>query len=294
MKLSDYFRKPDMARDGEFITLGHAGSQAKGTLAYCGDVFYLEIANRNENVSCIITTPDSAKRVEGHKGLVHSPDPRNTFYRLHNWMMENNAYQLKIEYGIGNGCNIHPSAQVSRETKIGDHVTIGENAVIKEGVVIGDNTLIDAGAVIGCEGILYIAEGGNNIFVKHAGGVKIGRSVTVLSNAVIARSIHDSLFTDIGENTIIGITSNIGHEAQIGRNCVILGNCVIARMAEIGEGVWIGSSSFVREYVKIGRFAKVMAGSIVIKNVEEKQTVSGNFAVDHKISLMQYKKRQRV
>ncbi len=293
MKLSDYFEKADIATNGEFLTLGHAGSQAKGTLVYCDTIFYLEIAKRNENVSCIITTNDLASKVGGAKGLVCSPNPRNAFYRFHNWLVENNGYRLEIEYGIGSNCHIHPSAQVSKRTSIGNHVTVAENAVIKDGVAIGDHTFIDAGAVIGGDGILYITEGGNNIFVKHAGGVQIGRSVSVLSNAVIARSIHNSRLTTIGENTIVGITSNIGHEAQIGRNCVISGNCVIARMTEISEGAWIGTSSFIREYVKIGRFAKVMAGSVVVKDVEEKQEVSGNFAIDHKTNLMQYLKRQR-
>jgi UDP-3-O-[3-hydroxymyristoyl] glucosamine N-acyltransferase len=107
------------------------------------------------------------------------------------------------------------------------------------------------------------------------------------------RSIHDSLLTTIGDHTIIGIASNIGHEAQIGRNCVISGNCVIARRARIEEGAWIGTSSFVREYVKIGKFAKVMAGSVVIQDVGEKQSVSGNFAIDHRVNAMEYLKRRK-
>ncbi|MDD5171008.1 MAG: DapH/DapD/GlmU-related protein, partial [Syntrophales bacterium] len=109
---------------------------------------------------------------------------------------------------------------------------------------------------------------------------------------VFVRSIHPTLFTTIGDHAIIGIASNIGHEAQIGKNCVVSNNCVIARMARIEEGAWIGTSSFIREYIRIGRSAKVMAGSIVIRDVANGQSVSGNFAVDHRLNAMEYLRRQ--
>ena len=64
-------------------------------------------------------------------------------------------------------------------------------------------------------------------------------------------------------------------------------------MAQIEEGAWIGTASFVREYVKIGRFAKVMAGSVVIRDVGESMSVSGNFAIDHRINAMEYLKRHK-
>jgi len=293
MRLSDYFEKTDIRREGEFLTLGHAGSLVKDTLAYCDTLFYLKTVMQNENISCIITTSELAEEEKVSKGCVLSADPRSAFYRLHNRLVEHHAYALAIEYGMGMNCQIHKSTRISKRTRVGDRVTIGEYAVIKDEVIIGDGTFIDAGAVIGCEGILYMKEGGNNLFVRHAGGVRIGKDVTILSQAVIVRSIHDSLLTTIGDHAIIGIASNIGHEAQIGRNCVVSGNCVIARMAQIEEGAWIGTASFVREYVKIGRFAKVMAGSVVIRDVGESMSVSGNFAIDHRINAMEYLKRHK-
>jgi len=293
MRLSDFFEKINILREGEFITLGHARSHVKGTLAYCDTIFYLKIAEQNENISCIITTKELADEENFSQGCVLSDNPRNAFYRLHNRLVENHAYPLKIEYGMGMNCHIHASAQISKRTRIGDRVTIGEYVVIKDEVIVGDGTSIDAGVVVGCEGILYMQEEGGNIFVKHAGGVRIGKDVHVLSHAIIVRSIHDNPLTTIGDHTIIGITSIIGHEAQIGRNCIISGNCMIARMAQIEEGAWIGTSSFIREYVKIGKFAKVMAGSVVIQDVCERQAVSGNFAIDHRINAMEYLNRKR-
>ena len=288
MKLSDFHQYIDIVRDGEFDTLGYVDSTTNCTAAYCDTVHYLEKANQNDNITSLITTKSLAKRTVPKKGLAISPNPRVAFYRLHEWMLLNSHYSLGFEYGIGKDCTIHPSAIVSKRTKIGNNVTIAENVVIKDEVVIGDNTAIDAGAVIGCDGLLYMIEDKKKKFIRHGGGIKIGKDVTILSNAVIVKSIHNTLLTNIGDNVIIGISSNIGHEAQIESNCAISNNCVIARRAKICEGAWIGPSSVIREHVRIGRFAHVKLGSIVVKDVKDHQSVSGNFALDHKTNLLYY------
>ena len=160
-------------------------------------------------------------------------------------------------------------------------------------MIIGDNTFIDAGAVIGCEGLLHMTENGNQVIVRHAGGVNIGQNVVILSNAVIARSIHETLFTNIGDYSLIGIATTIGHEVQIGKNCVVAGNCVIARRATLEDGVRIASSVVVREYLHLCRNAQVKAGSVVVEDVRENDVVSGNFAVSHQKHLMEFLKSKQ-
>jgi UDP-3-O-[3-hydroxymyristoyl] glucosamine N-acyltransferase len=281
MMLSAYYSENNVLRDGEFITLGYVDSPIKGTLTYCDNILYLEKAKKNINANCIITTHDLAKHEMPDKGVLISPNPRNTFYKLHQLLLQKGNYGLTLEYGIGNNCSIHPSAIVSSRARIGNNVTIAANVIIKDGVSIDDNTFIDAGVVIGCEGLLYTFDEEKIVFIKHAGGVKVGRNVTILSHAIIAKSVHDSLLTVIGDNSIIGISTNVGHEAQIGNNCVISSNCVIARRARLRDGARIGPSSTIREHVKIGKHAQVKLGSIVVENVKEKETVSGYFALNH-------------
>ena len=208
--------------------------------------------------------------------------------------MESPDYGLKLEYGTGRQCTIHPSAIVSPRSRIGNNVHIGANVVIKDEVSIGDNTFIDAGAIIGCEGLLYIMDEKRVVFIKHAGGVKIGNNVTILSQAVIAKSVHASFLTLIGDNSIIGISTNIGHEAQIGNNCVISSKCVIARRAKIGEGARIGPSATIREHVRIGPNAQVKLGSVVIEDVKANGSVSGAFALNHTTNLRQHYRLKRI
>ena len=293
MKLSDFYDDESLIRDSGFSLLGNVDSGKKDTLVYCDIFAYVVRAMQNENVSGVITTGELADHVDATKGLIISSNPRNEFLKLHNKLVEKDLIRLEIDYGVGEGCSIHPSAIISNRCKIGTNVIINENVVIKDNVMIGDNTFIDVGAIIGCEGLLGIIDNGNIIFVKHAGGVKIGSNVTILSNAVIARSVNDACFTEIGDYTIIGIATTIGHEARIGAQCVISGNCVIARRVCVNDGARIESSVVVREHVIIGTGAQVKAGSIVVKDVGNNKAVSGNFAMEHNKHLRQYIRRSK-
>lgn len=288
MKLSSYFKANEIHADGDFSSLGYVDSSEKGTLAYCDTVYYLKKANANPNITCIITIKDIATRIEPQKGIVACDKPRISFYKLHNSMIAKALPKVLPEYGRGRHCRIHPTAIISPRTKIGDHVTIAENVIIKDEVEISDYAFIDANTVIGSEGLLYFLESGEVHFIQHAGGVRIGHRVTILSGAVIVKSVHGSLLTNIGDHSIIGVSTNIGHEAQIGKNCVISSNCVIARRVKVSDDVRIGPSAVIREHVKLNENARVKLGSTVIEDVGVNQSVSGSFAVAHKISLKAY------
>lgn len=288
MKLSNYFKANEILVNGDFTSLGYVDSSKKGTLAYCDTVYYLKKANMNPNITCIITTKDLSGEIMPPKGIIASDTPRILFYKLHNSIMTKELPKVLPEYGRGRHCRIHPTAIISPRTKIGDHVTIAENVIIKDEVEIGDYAFIDANTVVGSEGLLYFNEGDEVHFVRHAGGVRIGRRVTILSGAIIVKSIHDTLLTTIGDCSIIGVSTNIGHEAQIGKNCVISSNCVIARRANVNDGVQIGPLSVIREHVTLHKNARVKLGSAVIEDVSANQSVSGSFAVNHKTSLRAY------
>lgn len=292
MKLSRFYKKDEFVSDGEFSKLGYVDSNVEGTLAYCDTIHYLKKAIANSNITCIITTPELVGLTNPNLGIVSTGNPRTSFYKLHNKLISNGVPKVLPLYGTGTSCKIHPSAIISPRSRIGNHVTISENVVIKDEVEIGDYSFIDANSVIGAEGLLYFTDEGNVIFVRHAGGVKIGNHVTILSNAVVVKSIHETLLTTIGNRSIIGISTNIGHEAEIGNNCVLSSNCVVARRAVLEDGVRLGPSATIREHVVISANAHIRLGSTVIESVEENQSVSGDFAVDHMINLRYHHRKK--
>ena len=264
------------------------------SLVYCEDTSYLQSAIKNSSVSVIITTP---KLLAEHanpvgKGIVVSQHPRVDYWTLHNRMHRDRLILPQMEFGMGTGCKIHPSAIVSQKTMIGDHVDIGANAVIEDYSIILDNACIGPGAVIGAEGLQTFDMDGQKVPVRHAGGAKIGPGVCVLANAVVSKAVRPS-FTEIGDGTQISLLSSVGHECKIGRNCSVAGNVIVGGSVEIGDAVRIGPGVTIKDSVRIGSDANIRLGSVVIKDVGSGESVSGNFALMHDKNLMNYLRNAR-
>lgn len=141
MKLSDFFGKSEIIRDGGFDTLGRADTDIKHTLAYCDSINFFEMAVKNDNVTCVIVNKEIvSEAMKFSKGLVRADIPRNTFYALQATLVARGLLKPKIKYGKGTGCKIHPTAFISTLTRIGNNVTISENVVIKDSESISRET----------------------------------------------------------------------------------------------------------------------------------------------------------
>jgi len=295
MQLSEFFSAQEIVRDGIFQDLGYSSHSGHKLLTFCDNINYLESALANENVVAIIVKEDmKEKLLATNLAIVVVDAPRKAFFQLYEYMRDNKRFITASTYGVDPSAKIAASAIVSKRCYIGKNSVISDNVVIKDDVFIGDNCFVDVGVIVGSEGILYsYDENEDTHFIQHAGRVVIEHNVTLLSNAVVVRSVFPNMPTKIGHHSIIGIATTIGHEASIGANCKILGNCVIAKNVEINTDTTISSSSVVRENVKIGSHVSVKAGSVVVKDVADNQSVSGNFALDHRLHIKDYFKKQR-
>jgi len=54
----------------------------------------------------------------------------------------------------------------------------------------------------------------------------------------------------------------------------------------LGNNVWIGPKCVILNRLSIGDGSKVLMGPVVIRNVKENESVSGNFALPHDKHLM--------
>lgn len=294
MNLSEYISSDMLVRDAGFNTVGTSKSSVEGMVAYCDNGRYLAAIVGKPNVTAVITTAELSPKVPEKLGLVVCGHPRRVFYELMEALSNNDILRVDITAGCGKDCRIDKAAILAPGCRIGDRVEIGAGAIVHACVEIGDDVHIAAGVVLGGEGILYIVDdNGNKRRVRHAGGVRIGNGVSLFSGAVVIRSIHEHLLTSVGDCSIVGPRATVGHDAQVGRNCVISGNCVLARQAMIEDGAWIGSAAVIREYVRIGCEARVMAGSIVVRDVADGMEVSGNFAIDHRRHMRDFLKSSR-
>lgn len=286
---SECFPVGSIVHDGCFSYLDEAGASEPGSLVYCQTLHFLELAAANPNVSAIITTHQlSREPIPASKAVIAADDPRLDFFGLYVSFCEAGLNRPSLDFGIGNGCRIHPTAVVSPRSRIGNRVEIGPNVVVEDWVDVMDDVYIGPNAVIGAEGLITLRRpDGSLLVVRHAGGVVIAQGTQILAGAIVAKSLFRSS-TRIGRNCQIGILANVGHGAVIGDGCVISGNTVIAGRTKLGPKVWVGASVSIAQGLEVGEGAQLKMGSVVIGNVGCGQVVSGNFAVTHAASLRNF------
>ena len=238
-----------------------------------------------ENVIMLITTKDISLEISSDNyGVCIVDSPRLIFFNIHNFLSCNKDYSRK-KYAtvIGKDCSISSHALISdNNVIIGDNVTIEEFVSIKENTVIGDGTIIRAGSVVGGEGFEFKRMEDSILGVKHLGGVRIGQNVEIQYNTCIDKAVYPWDDTIIGDNSKIDNLVHIAHSVKINKNTMVVALSGVGGRTIIGENSWIGFGATVTNGIKIGKDTRVNIGAVVTKSIDDGQSVSGNFAIDHK------------
>jgi UDP-3-O-[3-hydroxymyristoyl] glucosamine N-acyltransferase len=180
---------------------------------------------------------------------------------------------------------IDPTARISQNVFIGEHVKIGANVEILSGstilphVTIGDNTKIypnvtiypfttigkncrfHSGVVIGSDGFGYTFHQGQHCKIWHMGGVIIHDGVEIGSNSSVDMGTFSP--TVIGPGCIIDNLVQIAHNVKLGRGCVMCGQSGIAGSAVLEDFVVLGGRAAIGPDSHIGMGTQVAGGAKV-------------------------------
>ena len=104
----------------------------------------------------------------------------------------------------------------------------------------------------------------------------IGKFVTIGEGSVICPRAFVGPSVEIGRAVTINGGTKLGHDVRIGAYSSLMVDITVGGHSEIGEGVYIGSGATIIPSRKIRDRARVGAGSVVIRNVAEGQSVFGN------------------
>lgn len=94
--------------------------------------------------------------------------------------------------------------------------------------------------------------------------------VVILPYAMISAAAHLCM------GTIIMTGATIGHDTVIGSNGHIASQAVVGSYLRIGKGVHIGLNSCIREELTIGNYSTIGMGSVLTKDVGDKEIWVGN------------------
>jgi UDP-3-O-[3-hydroxymyristoyl] glucosamine N-acyltransferase len=290
-------KNPIIIGDIYFENIGLVDTAKNNSITFCEKINFLHKALENNNISVIITTENLYKTIKKdyNKSYILVENPKFYFWKLYNFLVEKDFFKtFKVKHFRGKNIDIHPTAYVEYNTYIGDNVKIGAYSIILEGTIIESNSVIHNHCTIGAEGLQSTFNEKEKIFIKHIGGVKIGKNVNILSNSVVSRGVFPFEFTEIGDYTFISLLCSIGHNVKIGKYCNIAGNSLIGGSAIIEDNVWIGPSSTIKDGIIIGKNASIKIGSVVVKDIKHNEEVSGNFAYNHAKRIRNYVKEQRL
>jgi len=155
---------------------------------------------------------------------------------------------------------IHPTAEVSELTRIGEGSSIWHQAQIRENVCIGKNCIIGKGVYIDFEVVI-----GNN--------VKIQNYVSVFHGV----TLEDGVF--VGPH--VCFTNDMFPRAVNPDGSLKSGDDWEISKTLIKEGAGLGANSTIRCGVTVGKWAIVGAGSVVTRDVPDYGLVWGNPARIH-------------
>ena len=169
----------------------------------------------------------------------------------------------RVPLGISEKSEIHQSASIGQDVRIGPFVVVEADAVISDGVEIGANCHIGARSSIGSDTVLmgsvYLyhnvrigkrcrvhassvigADGfrlvpdheGKLNRVAHIGGVRIGNDVEIGASNTIDRGTTD--------DTVIEDGVKLDDQVHIGHNCVVGSHSMLCGCTGLGGSVTIG------------------------------------------------------
>ena len=251
-------------------------------LAVLYDKRFLNECRRNRSIACVITTPDLAVALPDRLGVAVSKDPRGAFLRIHRHLWEaTDFYGPRFSSEVDSTARVHSTATVAENNvRIGRGAEIGPGAIVLEGACVGSDSVIGPGALIGTEGFSPTAGGSEFTNTPHSGGLRIGTRVVVQANSVVCRGAYSGS-TEIGDGSIVSSLVNVSHNVRIGRSVRVGAGACLLGSSRLGDHVWVGPNATISNRVRVGIGARVSLGSVVVRDVEPGETVSGNFAMPH-------------
>lgn len=185
---------------------------------------------------------------------------------------------------------IHPSAVVEKDVRLGEGVVVGPNCFIDMGTVIGDKTILEAGVVI-CRNV---AIGRNNYLHSNCvlggrpqilamkpdapmGGLIIGDNNVIRECVTIHPSMHKEGYTRIGSNNLLMIGVHIGHDCAVGDKVVMSNYAQISGHCSVETGVWLSGVVAVHQFVTIGKWCYAAGLAGINHDIPPFLIVSGHY-----------------
>jgi UDP-3-O-[3-hydroxymyristoyl] glucosamine N-acyltransferase len=181
---------------------------------------------------------------------------------------------IREETVIGDRSVLYANVYLGQRSVVGAENVIYPGVVIREDTIIGDRVVIHGGSVIGADGYGFVQHEGRHIKVPQVGGILIGDDVEIGALTTIDRATLDR--TIIGCGTKVGDQCHIAHNCKIGENVLLLPMVAVSGSVTVGDGAVLAGRSGTADNLRIGAGAVLGGTAVAFKDVPEGATMWGN------------------
>jgi UDP-N-acetylglucosamine acyltransferase len=186
--------------------------------------------------------------------------------------------------------NIHSTAIVHKNARIGEGVEIGPYSIIGEHVSIGRDTKIASHVLI--EGWTTIGERNRIFSFSSIGtapqdiGYKNEETFLVVGNDNVIRecaTVHRATSkadrkTEIGDRNYLMAYSHVAHDCKLGNNIIMANSAGLAGHIVIEDNAILGGIVGVHQHVRIGAYAMIGGQSAIVQDIPPYVSAAGNRA----------------
>ena len=174
--------------------------------------------------------------------------------------------------------NIHSTAIVNPEAKLGDNLSVSPYAIIEGDVEIGidcsvgPHAVIYSGARIGNRVKIFQGASVANLpqDLKYSGEPTlfiIGDDTVVREFATLHRGTKETGKSQIGKNCLLMAYSHVPHDCEVGDNCIIANAVQIGGHSHIEDWVIIGGLAGLHQFSRIGEHSMIAGAAKITQDV---------------------------
>jgi UDP-N-acetylglucosamine acyltransferase len=172
--------------------------------------------------------------------------------------------------------NIHPTAIVSADARLGDNVSVGPyvvierdthiedceiraHAVVKRFTSIGQHCIIHEGVVLGGEP----QDVGYKDCVSY---LHIGSNNRIREGVTIHRGTQPESTTTVGSGCFIMANTHVAHDCHVGDGAILANNVALAGHVDIGSQAFLSGGVVVHQFCRVGRLAMIGGNSKIVQD----------------------------
>lgn len=172
------------------------------------------------------------------------------------------------EARLGRGVVVGPYSIIGPDVTVGDNTEIGSNVVLENRVVIGARNRIYHGAVIGTAPQDLKYEGADSLVV-------IGDDNTIREYVTVNIATEEDESTQIGSGCLLMAYAHVAHNSRLGDHVIMANSVNLAGHVTVDDHAIIGGMTAVHQFVSIGAHSFIGGLSRISKDVPPFVKVAG-------------------